>query len=264
MAGRFSNLELTNTTSEAEAIVAPALRGEPIRSAQDYLRQADEAHRSGRFEPALKLFTRALGQDRALARAWVGQVQMLVEMNELAEGRMWADKALELFKNHGDLLAARAQACLRMGDTDAAAAASDAACAAAGTTPFRWRVRGEVMLAGNRGRAQALFRQSLTEPTADWFDRVAIARVCLYHGMPAAGMEFAQEGTKAGARHAYGWFVLGRCQEALGWAEQACVSYGRCMELDAAMPGAREALVGVRSRGVVSRLASRVKGMFSK
>ena len=39
---------------------------------------------------ALQLYTRALGQNRAVIPAWVGQVQMLVELGEYHEARLWA------------------------------------------------------------------------------------------------------------------------------------------------------------------------------
>lgn len=264
MAGRFSNLELGRIHPEPEPNTDTVLRGEPIRSAHDFLRQADAAHHSGRFEPALKLFTRALGEDRALVSAWVGQVQMLVELGEYPEGRLWADKALELFRGNGELLAARAQACLRLGDHRAAQVSCDAATAAPGTSAFRWRARGEVLLGQNSARAQDLFRKSLAEPAAEWFDRTAIAGICLFHSMPAAGVEYAKDGVKLGSGQAYGWLVLGRCQESLGWADQAAASYARALQLDHSLPGARTALAAAQSRGVLSRMSSRIKGLFSK
>jgi len=80
------------------------------------MKAAGEERRNGLHESALRYYSRALELDKSQAAGWVGQVQMLVAMNECPEADLWSRKALELFKNNPDLLAARAQALCRIGD----------------------------------------------------------------------------------------------------------------------------------------------------
>ena len=58
------------------------------------------------------LFPRA-GAGPRLVAGWVGQVQMLVQLQEYPEADLWSRKGLELFPNNGELLAGRAQAFCR-------------------------------------------------------------------------------------------------------------------------------------------------------
>src|SRR5262249_50249458 len=149
----------------------------PSTNDRELLAKAHEEHHWGQFEPALRLYTRSLEANRGLIPAWVGQVQMLVQLEELHEARLWSDKALELFRNNGELLAAKAQACARLKDTKAAIACSDGALAVPGSSPWRWIARGEVLLATGQRQSEDCFRKALLEPAADWFDRVFIARI---------------------------------------------------------------------------------------
>ncbi len=262
MAGRFSNLELTPAASEAVVAQAPVVKGEPVRTAADHFEAAEQAYRRGRFEPALRMYTRALGENRALVAAWVGQVMMLVELGEYREARLWSDKALELFKNNGDLLAAKALACVRAGDRTSAAASSDAAVAAPGSSALRWRARAEVMLAESKGLAKECFAKALAEANATWFDAVEVARACLFHNAPGLALEFAQMAAAKRASQGYCWLVLGRCQEAMGLASHARFSYARCIELDTGLDEARKAAAELDRRGVISKMIHRIRGVF--
>ena len=77
---------------------------------QHCMRKADENRRQGLYENALKFYSRALDEDKSLVAGWLGQVQMLIQLDEVDEADVWGRKALEMFPNNGDLLAARAQA----------------------------------------------------------------------------------------------------------------------------------------------------------
>jgi tetratricopeptide (TPR) repeat protein len=250
MSGRFTRLELEEKR-RAGSGVSEDLAGTPVRTAAHHREVADESYRAGHFETALQMYTRALGVDRSLLPAWVGQLQMLVELREYPEARLWADKALELFRNNGELLAAKAQACLRQGDSAAAAACADASLQNSGSSSFRWRVRGEVVLRRSPDRARDCFEKSLAEAGADWFDRVLIARVYLFHALPAAAVSYAQLGVDREPSSPFAWLILGRCQQGLGLAERAAASYSRCREL----PGGRaDAEAAMRELSSCSRL----------
>lgn len=249
MSKRFKHLELRQVQEQAQEGVGE-VSGTPVRTAEDDMRLAVEANRLGRFERALQMYTRALREQRGLIPAWVGQVQMLVELDEFAEARLWSDKALEIFRDNGELLAAKAQACARLGDRRAAFACSDASMQSPGSSPLRWQARGEVLLASDRRRARDCFEKSLAEPQADWFDRLVVARIHLFYRRAAAAMEFAQAAVKLKPAHVYCWYVLGQAQEAMAWPAEAQESYQRCAELSADFPEARAALEAIVGRPV--------------
>ncbi|MBL9119860.1 MAG: hypothetical protein JNL80_08100 [Phycisphaerae bacterium] len=271
MTGRFSRLEFGDDKrshdERREPTVAGALRptealdlyGTPKRDAKHFLMLAVDSQRTGHHETALQHFTRAVREDRTTVPAWVGQVQMLVELREYAEARLWADKALELFRDNGDLLAAKAQACLRQGDTVTALAASDVSLKSSGSSAWRWAVRGEVMLS----RGEAIFRnclqKALAEPGADWFDRTLMATMGLFHGKAAWALEYAQQGVASQPNAPFAWLVLGRCQQALGWSEQAHETYRRCLELTPRLEEAVKAMDGIERESSGSRLLRRIR-----
>ena len=88
-------------------------------------------------------------------------LQMLVELGEYREARIWADKALERFPNEPDLLAAKAVALGRGGDLQAALAFSDAPIEERGDTPYVWLARGAVLLAAKQKQAVSCIEQAV-------------------------------------------------------------------------------------------------------
>ena len=261
MTVRFNRLE-SGLLIRDPAVTSVSVTGNAVRTATDEVRAATGHVRSGRYEEALRHYTRALGYDRAVIPAWVGQVQMLVELGENAEGRMWSDKALELFKNNGELLAAKSRACIRVGDRGAAFACSDASLKSAGSSSARWQARGEVLLGSDRAVARNCFERSLVEADADWFDRITIARIYLFHGMAAAALEHAQFGSDMQPSHAYGWYVVGQCQERLGLTDRALASYARSLELSPTGNPARKAVDRAIEESSGARAWRRLKGIF--
>ncbi len=236
MAGRFSNLEFDNSHREQSECTVESTASD--RDAWQILERAKAAHWDGQFESALRLYTRALQEDRKLIRAWVGQVQMLVDLGEFREARIWSDKALELFRNNGELLAAKAQACTRLKDKASALACSDGSIQAAGTSPWRWEVRGEVLLARSDRQFDLCFQKAIEDPAADWFDRIMISRIYRFYGRYASAMNYMQQAIELAPTKAYSWFEIGECQRHLGLIGAALTSYQRCLEL---RPDCREA-----------------------
>jgi len=240
VAGRFSNLEFDAERCECIASAEKTrLHG---NTAHDYVVRAHEEYRWGRFEPALRLYTRALREDRAAIPAWVGQVQMLVQLGECHEARVWSDKAREVFRTNGELLAAKAQACVRLHDVKAGLACSDASLQAPGSSSWRWQVRGEALLAQRQKYAEECFQKAVCEPAADWFDRVVIARINLFYDRLTNGLHYLKQAMELEPTHGYVWFEMGNCQAALGLVSAAENSYGRCLELRPEYEEARRAL----------------------
>jgi tetratricopeptide (TPR) repeat protein len=263
MNGRFTRLEFDDE-SRHKQVSQQGAAGVPLRTAAHDMLDADTAYRAGLFDPALQSYTRALKNNRALIPAWVGQVQMLVELAEYREARLWSDKALELFRNNGDLLAAKSRACFRQRDRAAAISCSDASLESPGSSPQRWQARGEIMLQRSAARARDCFERSFTDPGADWFDRTIVARVYLFYDEAARAIEYARAATQMQPAHAYCWYILGQCQESIGWSGEAAVSYSRCLELDQGHKPAGAALVTVQNLSTSQRASRWLKGLFRR
>lgn len=258
MAGRFANLEFNEEREEKIELRPSAQIGVRARSdAPDHLARAVEEHRWGHYETALRYFTRSLEVDRRLIPAWVGQVQMLVALREYHEAKVWGDKALELFRANPELLAVKAQACIRMNDMRGAYAASDGAMQGSGSSLWRWQVRGELLLADGKRQYDQCFAKALTEPGADWFDRVIIARMLLFHRRLVAAGEYFQQAVALEIGQAHAWLELGQCQAALGMAGPARASMGRALELRPDMVEARRAIDSCES-------VSAIRGLFRR
>lgn len=260
MNGRFSRLELGRP--EAETQTPTSVRGEQVRGADHYLAEAQRSYRRGDFEPALQLYTRALREDRSRVVAWVGQVQMLVQLGEFAEARLWSDKALELFRNNGELLSGKAQACLRQPDSRAAHVCSDASIQSPGSSPYRWIARGEVMLGTAAPRARDCFEKALAEQGADWFDAIVVARVYLFHRKVGAAAEFITRATTQAPTEPYAWFVRAEVMNTFGNIDQARDACARAVELDPKDQRSRQLRTRLDHTGPGAGVFRKMKGWF--
>src|ERR1051326_5930826 len=126
---RFGNLELGSESEDQPRRVSGAVKDDAY-----YLAEARAAFENGNFESALRLYSKVLEFNPQSASAWTAQVRMLIELGELREAKLWADKALERFPIYPELLAAKAVALARMADVDSALAFSDAAIEERGTS----------------------------------------------------------------------------------------------------------------------------------
>lgn len=245
MPNRFERLEFEDETprvhQEQVRREETGVLGAAPMERHAYHERAVQAFHRGDFEQAMRYFTRTLELDRAFVPAWVGQVQMLIEMDELREADLWADKALALFREHGDLLAARAVAKARLREPQAAMACSDAAIAARGSSAYRWLSRGEVLLATDGGQGAACFDRALLEPDADWFTRLWVARIYRRYGRFTNALVEARQATENAPQMPYAWYIRGLCERDLAIGE-ASRSLGRALELDSGFTLARAAL----------------------
>ena len=192
----------------------PAERDPLVRDAGDWMKKADEERRGGLYESALKYYSRALELDNSLVAGWLGQVQMLVQLEEYPEADLWSRKGLELFPNNGELMAGRARP-------------SAAWATGSRPTPVRWvaaaaRAVG-LSLAGPRrdhdrqaaGHGPLLFRQGagarrrLAGPPGSRPHRVILSQA-----EQGAGPHPPCPGAAPEAH--YAWYVQGICQAKLG------------------------------------------------
>lgn len=239
----------------------PASSGVLGASAMDqhaYCHRAVQAFERGEFEKALQYFTRTLELDRAFAPAWVGQVQMLIEMGELRQASLWVGKALELFKNNADLLSARAVVQTRRGKTPEALASSDAAFRARGTGAYRWLARGEVLLSADPDQAAACFESALEEPDANGFTSLWIGRIYRRYRHYTQALAAARAATEAVPEAPFAWYIRGLCERDLAIRSYRS-SLEQALELDPDYAAARKALREPAGTPWVVRLLRRIR-----
>lgn len=224
-----------------------------------YHDRAIQAFHRGDFEQAMRYFTRTLELDRGFVPAWVGQVQMLVELGELREADLWADKALELFHENGELLATKAVARARLKDKRAASACSDAAISARGSSAYRWLARGEAMLAYGASDVGACFDRAMLEPDADWFTRLWIGRIYRHYHRPTQALVAARQATEEAPHAPFAWYIRGLCERDLAMTSSR-KSLERAIELDGTYLRARTALRERSDASWLKRVISRLRG----
>jgi tetratricopeptide (TPR) repeat protein len=223
---RFDRLETDAVTPQRRRPPPP----EPERDEHYWLAEAVRHRRLGQYESALRGYSRALENDKSLPGAWLGQVQMLILLDEAPEADTWGRKALELFPANGDLLAARAQALCRQGDIRQALALSDAALAAAGQSAYRWQARGELMVAQKQSTDRHCFDKAY-QVAADWLTELETALIYLHYQQPAKALARARMASEAALEECYAWYVRGLAEAQLAMPRDAQRSFSRCLEL---------------------------------
>ena len=226
-----------------------------------WMRQADQSRRSGLFEEALKYYSRAVELDRSVVAGWLGQVQMLVALEEFTEAELWARKALELFRNHAELYAARAQALCRNGDLRNAQASCDAALGQPGQSAYPWMVRGDLMLARKDPVEQHCFDKAI-QLNPDWLVLIEIAAIYQYYRRHAKALSRCRQATEKAPDRPYCWYVQGVCEMQMGLKKPARLSFKQCLDLEPKHARAREALREVDGgegslRGIFGKLFGR-------
>jgi tetratricopeptide (TPR) repeat protein len=225
---RFDRLELDSSQKRPDDDRGG--REDLVRDEHHWLRLADVERRQGLYENALRYYSRSLELDKSQVAGWLGQVQMLIALDEYPEGELWARKALELFKNHGDLLAGRAQAFCRLNDRAQAVASCDAALAQSDQSAYRWLVRGEVMVLSRSDVDRYCFDKAI-QLNGDWLVQLEIAQIYLYHGYPSKALPRARQAVEKGPDHPYPWYFQGRCERELDLNDAARRSFQRCLEI---------------------------------
>jgi tetratricopeptide (TPR) repeat protein len=195
-----------------------------------WAKMADENRRTGSYETALRFYSRALEIDKTLVAAWVGQVQMLVQLGEYPQATLWSQKALELFPSHGDLMAGQAQAECRLGNVKQAHALSDGSLRQRGESAYRWQVRGELMVSGRQRTDRHCFDKAQLADS-DWLVPLETAIIYQYYKAYGMAQQRAQLAVEKAPDAYYAWYLLGLYQTKLGFDASARVSLQHCLEL---------------------------------
>ncbi|MBP8303893.1 MAG: tetratricopeptide repeat protein [Phycisphaerae bacterium] len=248
---RFSQLEFGDTRP-----AGPSAQGEAVRDAAHFHKEAVRYWLSGDHELALRNYCRVLEQNNTVFEGWTGQVLMLIELGEYKEADLWADKALELFPDHPELLALKAIACVRDARVQKAIGYSDQAIAKDRPTARAWLARAEVFLDRNDAVVDGCLAKALATAGQDSaLVRLEVARLLRRRRSYPAAIGHLQEVVKVLPKAALAWYELGCCQQALGLA-QARASLEQALRMHPHWAPARQALRRCR-RGFWSRLLGR-------
>jgi len=255
---RFDRLELEPSASP---ISPPQANGNDLaRDEHHWLRMADAERRQGNYENALRFYSRSLESDKSLVAGWLGQIQMLVFLGEYPEADLWASKALELFKNQPDLLAARAQAVCRKGDFSQARSICDLAFAQPGQSAYRWSVRGELMAATRQDMDRYCFDKAV-QVDSDWLVPLEAGAIFRYYRQPSKALVYTRKAIAQQPENAHLWFQQARCETELNLYDSACRSLRRCLELEPHHTEAATMLANLDVKG--GRLARIFRWFFS-
>jgi tetratricopeptide (TPR) repeat protein len=242
---RFHNLELDPEPDDPDG---PKMRRDvEERDEHHWLRLAEENRREGHHDNALRFYSRALEIDKSIARGWLGQVQMLIAQDENVEAELWARKALELFRNHGDLLASRGQAMVRLGNRTEAGSLCDGALKQEGQSAYRWMVRGELLVARRERLDRHCFEKAVVL-NPDWLVPLEIAAIYTYYQMPSKAMTWLKQAAERAPDSPYVWYCRGRCELELGLEGAPHKSFGRCLEIVPNHTEATRALTELNNR----------------
>ncbi|HVV72200.1 MAG TPA: tetratricopeptide repeat protein [Verrucomicrobiae bacterium] len=255
---RFGNLELGGE-SEDHSQQSRAL----VKDEAYYFSEAQAAYQNGRFEPALRLFSKVLEFNPQNVAAWAGQVRMLIELGEVREAKLWADKAVERFPREPELLAAKAVALGRSGDLEAALTFSDAAIEEHGDTPYVWLARADVLLAREEARADYCFQKAFLLAPKDWFTTWLAARIRFFYDQFAVALKLLQQALELNAGHFELWLELGNCQQALGLLGPARSSFTQARQLNPDCRDASLALLRLDGAGPLARVRGWMRHLFS-
>lgn len=249
---RFSQLEFGEVGPEQKR-----LQGESIRDADYFHQEAVRYWLAGDFELALRNYSRVLEKNSTFFDAWAGQVLMLLELEEYREAVIWADKALELFPEHPELLALKAVACLRDAKADKAIAYSDNSISKDNVTPRVWLARAEVLLNRKSRVAENCISKAISTAGSNApVIRLEAARLLKKKGDYSAAIGYLNEVVKEFPASALAWYELGCCQAKLGLSE-AKVTLKQSLKLRPGWDTAKTTLKKYCRRGFFSRLFGR-------
>ncbi|MHC4060314.1 MAG: tetratricopeptide repeat protein [Planctomycetota bacterium] len=214
---RFSRLEFGDKAHSQEG---KGPHGAAIRDEQYFYKEALRCWLSGDSELALRNYSRSLEHNSAFYDAWVGQVLMLIELGEYREAVVWADKALELFPEHPELLAVKAVACSRDSRFEKALAYSDNSISKDNITSRVWLARAEVLLNRKSPVADNCISKAVSiAGNAAPIIKLEAARLLRKKRGYSAAIEYLNDVVKIFPKSALVWYELGCCQAELGRSE---------------------------------------------
>jgi tetratricopeptide (TPR) repeat protein len=257
---RFDHLEMGDS-------LPSGMDGEPVHGEVDqhyFMEKANKAFEDGNYEPALKLFSRCLEYDINLDEAWAGQIRCLIELGEIQEAIIWAERAAERLPNSAQVLASRAVAELRYGRSTQAIGYADAAIGGVKVTQYVWVARGEVLIERNALNAKACFLKAAEMAASNPAVYSWIARAYLAHGCRHEALTYLRKVVKIDPDNFACWYWIGNCCEALGEIDDAEIAYHRAVSANPTFEKGRDAIYRLEAHGTLQKLGHSIRRMFGR
>lgn len=250
---RFSQLEFDEQHPKQNAGAA-----EPPRDAAFYFQRGREFWLAADYENALRQFSRAIECQSSFFPGWLGQVEMLIELEEYPEAVLWADKALQYFPEHPELLAGKALALARNAQVEPAQKLIDNALSKDRVTSFVWLVRADVLLTRKSDRAEPCLHTAVGLADKDTaICKLKAGRVLLRHRQCSKALPYLTEAVQQLPQALLAWYDYARCQEHLGFRDTAARAYEEALKLRPHWQPAQEGLNHVSKRRLFAWLRRR-------
>jgi tetratricopeptide (TPR) repeat protein len=254
--GRFARLDF-----HEKPTVAPPLEDPwPDMDEGRCLEAAAEQFDRGLYEAALRFYSRALGFNKELSAAWVGQVRCLICLDEYREAVLWATRGLERFRDDPELLACRGLALVRSGKVAEGMEYVDGAIEQRSPSAWVWLARGAALLAAGQPEVNARRCFLKARELAPEDGRVALRTGMAY--VEARRFAEAREPLLRARQRMDSnpllLYTLGRTYEGAGEWKLAEGCYERAVTSRAEFTEAVEALHRVRSGNPIGRVWGRL------
>lgn len=251
---RFTHLEFDDSSDSPKS----SANGEKIRDASFFYKKATQCFLHADYELALRNYSRSLEASSTFFEGWSGQIRMLIELREYPEALVWADKAMESFPEHPELLASKAVACLRDAKYEKAKAYSDNSISKDNIGPRVWLARTEVLLQGKSRIAEDCLSKaiSMSGKNANLI-RLEAGRLLGRYRRYSSAIEYLQGSVRLFPKSALAWYELGYCQARLGFS-QAKTSLEQCLYLRPRWKRALEELHKVKHKGLFRKIFGRL------
>jgi superkiller protein 3 len=263
--GRFSKLETGKGEEPRRAQVRAGLPVESLPEAETYdysyyIEEADKHYFTGRYDKALRLYSRALQIDNAQVYPWVGQVFSLLAMDQIKEADLWVIRAIEMFPEDPTLLSLRALVYAHKGMLNRAIGASDYALSR-GATAHAWMARGEILLRAKNKNAPFCFDKAMEAAGRDdWKVAMHIGLVYYRRRMYSSALNYFRRAIVVEMGNYNLWYHLGRCYYRLSFSDEAIEAFNRALEINPDFHEAENGLRDAKSSNFVTRLFRRLFG----
>ncbi|MDB6054362.1 MAG: putative system TPR-repeat lipoprotein [Verrucomicrobiales bacterium] len=246
---RFGNLEV-NLPNDENTSASAVTKDEAY-----YLGEAVKDFEKGEFESALRNYGKVIEYNPKNAQGWVGQVQMLIELDDLDGAANWANHSLSSFASDAQLLSLKAVIVARTGrDIAGALSLSDAAMALAPGNSLVWLARADVMLNNNPSAASFCVSRALEGSPDDWKLRWLAGRIFCYYKRFSQALSFVQEALALNPSNAILWAQAGFLQGKLGLMERARSSVAQALQISPACGLAIETRDTLADPGLLDRM----------
>jgi tetratricopeptide (TPR) repeat protein/predicted Ser/Thr protein kinase len=229
----------------------------------DRLQSARARYLCGDFAQAQQCYAGALEAMSGCREAWLGQVLMLLDMREYKDAWKWADKAVKMFKDDSELLAAKSMVIRKLGQEQYSQQLCAAALKLGAGAGLAWLSQGEQLLPGNLAKARKCFDKALVRASARELMHLRVAQAYLAQGEDQEALHMLRMALASLPQSALAHYLLGQAQEGLKKYDQAREAFARAAQLAPENQQYRAAAEAA-SPSITRRFSGAIKRIFKR